>query len=91
VTVGTQVVLDACVLVNAALRDTLLRIAEPPRLYLPRWSKDILEETTRTLEGKLGLTFLQTSHLVAELKPGDRQTERSGGQPRGHATPSVYP
>jgi len=68
VTAGTQVVLDACVLVNAALRDTLLRIAEPPRLYLPRWSKDILEETTRTLETKLGLSSLQTSHLVAELK-----------------------
>jgi predicted kinase len=34
VTSGHQVVLDACVLVNAALRDTLLRIAEPPRLYL---------------------------------------------------------
>jgi hypothetical protein len=52
-TTGFQVVLDACVLVNAALRDTLLRLAEPPELYLPRWSDGIVEETTRTLEEKL--------------------------------------
>jgi len=64
-----QVVLDACVLVNAALRDTLLRLAEPPcSLYLPRWSKDNIEETKRTLESKLGLTAQQTAHLVSELE-----------------------
>lgn len=67
-TSGYQVVLDACVLVNAALRDTLLRIAEPPRLYLPRWSKDIMKETTRTLENKLGLSRAQTTHLVKQLE-----------------------
>lgn len=65
---GYQVILDACVLVNAALRDTLLRIAEPPRLYLPRWSEDIMIETTRTLEIKLGVTQEQTAHLVGELR-----------------------
>lgn len=67
-TSGYQVVLDACVLVNAALRDTLLRIAEPPRLYLPRWSEDIMEETTRTLENKLGQSRTQTSHLLEQLE-----------------------
>ena len=37
------VILDACVLVNAALRDTLLRLAEPPcSLYLPRWTQEIM-------------------------------------------------
>ena len=65
---GYQVILDACVLVNAALRDTPLRIAEPPRLYLPRWSEDIMVETTRTLETKLGVTQEQTAHLVGELR-----------------------
>jgi hypothetical protein len=65
---GYQVILDACVLVNAALRDTLLRIAEPPRLYLPRWSEDIMIETMRTLEIKLGVTQEQTAHLVGELR-----------------------
>jgi len=67
-TSGYQVILDACVLVNAALRDTLLRLAEPPHLYLPRWSKDIILETMRTLETKLGLTPAQTTHLVGQLK-----------------------
>jgi predicted nucleic acid-binding protein len=65
---GYQAVLDACVLVNAALRDTLLRLAEPPELYLPRWSADILAETTRSLEAKLGLTPVQTAHLTGELR-----------------------
>jgi len=64
-----QVILDACVLVNAALRDTLLRLAEPPcSLYLPRWSKDIIEETKRTLEEKLNLTSAQTAHLFHQLQ-----------------------
>jgi hypothetical protein len=64
-----QVILDACVLVNAALRDTLLRLAEPPcSLYLPRWSKDIIEETKRTLEDKLNLTSEQTAHLFRQLQ-----------------------
>jgi hypothetical protein len=65
---GYQVILDACVLVNAALRDTLLRIAEPPRLYLPRWTEEIMVETTRTLETRLGVTPEQTAHFVGELR-----------------------
>jgi hypothetical protein len=66
---GFQVILDACILVNAALRDTLLRLAEPPcSLYLPRWSQDIIEETRRTLEIKLGLTSAQTMHLLHQLE-----------------------
>jgi hypothetical protein len=66
-TSGYQAVLDACVLVNAALRDTVLRVAEPPQLYLPRWSKDIIAETTRTMENRLRCTPTQTEHLVREL------------------------
>ncbi len=67
-TSGYQVVLDACVLVNAVLRDTLLRIAEPPRLCLPRWSNDIIDETTRALENKLGYSREQTARLVGQLR-----------------------
>jgi len=47
------VLLDACVLVNFSLYDTLLRLAEPPRLYEPRWSQQVIAETTRALEAKL--------------------------------------
>ena len=46
-------VLDANVLVDACLRDTLLRMAEEPRLYRPRWSELIIDE----LKGVLRLTL----------------------------------
>jgi len=45
----------------------LLRLAEK-RLFLPRWSDDIIAEVTRTLENKLGKTREKTDHLVEELK-----------------------
>jgi len=44
-----RVVLDACVLIPMPLADTLLRMAETPRLYLPKWSQSILDEVTRNL------------------------------------------
>src|SRR5438477_3672888 len=62
------VVLDACVLANFSLCDTLLRLAEPPRLFEPRWSEEIIRETTRTLELKLGWTTSLTTHLEKELR-----------------------
>lgn len=46
--------LDACVLVPMPLADTLLRLAEPPSLFAVRWSAEILEEVTRTLERRFG-------------------------------------
>jgi hypothetical protein len=45
-----------------------LRLAEPPHLYLPRWSSDIILETTRTLENKLGVKPDQSAHLTKELR-----------------------
>lgn len=64
------VVLDACVLVGAGLRDTLLRLAETPRLYVPKWSDDIMGELEHTLQHKVKRTKTeaQTKHLVAELQ-----------------------
>jgi len=41
-------ILDACVLANARVCDLFLRLAETPRLYLPFWSAELLEETKRT-------------------------------------------
>ncbi len=49
-------VLDACVLIPMPLADTLLRLAEPPALYEPRWADEILAEVTRTLIGRFGKT-----------------------------------
>jgi hypothetical protein len=60
------VVLDACVLVPAALRDTLLRCAER-RMYLPSWSNEILDELGRTLLEKPGRSVEQIDRLLNEL------------------------
>ena len=62
------VVLDACVLVNFSLCDTLLRLAEPPRLFEPKWSEEIIRETTRALESKLRWPSSLTAHFEAELR-----------------------
>jgi hypothetical protein len=62
------VVLDACVLGNFSLCDTLLRLAEPPRLYEPKWSEEIIRETIRTLESKLGWPRSLIGYLEAELR-----------------------
>jgi len=42
-----KVVIDACVLANFGVCDLLLRLAETPRLFLPRWSSELLAETKR--------------------------------------------
>ena len=47
-----RVVLDACVLIPMPLADTLLRMAEAPRLCLPKWSQAIMDEVTRNLVTK---------------------------------------
>jgi hypothetical protein len=62
------VVLEECVLANFSLCDTLLRLAEPPRLFEPKWSEEIIRETTRTLELKLGWPNSLTAHFEKELR-----------------------
>lgn len=49
-------VLDACVLLPASLRDTLLRLAETPPLYIPKWSGQIWAEVTRNLGSRRKLS-----------------------------------
>jgi hypothetical protein len=48
------VVLDTCVLAPMPLCDTLLRLAEEPVLYVPKWSDDILCELRSTLMIRVG-------------------------------------
>jgi polyhydroxyalkanoate synthesis regulator phasin len=60
------VVLDACVLFNAPVRDTLLRAAEYG-LYRVHWSELILEETTRNLIASGKMSQAQAVYFVAEL------------------------
>jgi hypothetical protein len=50
------------------LVDTLLRMAEEPRLYVPKWSEDILGEVERNLVSALNLTPAQSAHRVEQMK-----------------------
>ena len=52
-TADFPIVLDACVLANLGVCDLFLRLAEPPRLFVPRWSGEILDEVRRTQLEKL--------------------------------------
>lgn len=60
------VVLDACVLFNAPVRDTLLRAAEYG-LYRVHWSQQILEDTTKNLIASGKMNKKQAEHFVTEL------------------------
>ena len=59
-TFDRSVVLDACALVGAGLRDTLLRLAEVPALYAPRWTEGKTVEQTRHLAQQLWASFPET-------------------------------
>lgn len=61
------VVIDANVLMQAAVRDTLLRLSEQ-RLFLCRWSEDILTEVRRNLIGKLNVKPENVDHLLNEMR-----------------------
>ena len=75
------IVPDACVLANFSLCDTLLRLAEPPRLYDPKWTEEIIRETIRTLESKLGWPAYLTAHLQTELHAHFGEAWISGYEP----------
>lgn len=62
------VMLDACVLLPMPLADTLLRMAETPRLYIPKWSAEILREVTRNLTGKWNKTEEQARRREDALR-----------------------
>lgn len=49
-----KVLLDSCVLANYPVCNLFLRLAEKPRMILPKWTEDILEEVHRTHTEKLG-------------------------------------
>jgi predicted nucleic acid-binding protein len=59
-------VLDTCVLAPMPLCDTLLRLAEEPALYTPKWSADILRELRSTLQ-RMGYTPGQADRRIAAM------------------------
>lgn len=62
------VILDACVLLPMPLADTLLRLAETPRLYLPKWSDEIMAEVSNNLVEKWNKTPQQTQRREDALR-----------------------
>jgi hypothetical protein len=62
-----RALLDACVLVPAALRDTLLRAGEA-YLYQPLWSELILAETEQTLVNALGVSAADAADLTDAMR-----------------------
>ncbi len=61
------VVLDTCVLAPMPLCDTLLRLAEEPAFYIPRWSSDILRELRSTLQ-RMGYTSAQAERRIGAME-----------------------
>jgi len=62
------VVIDANVLVQAPVRDTLLRLAEGPELYRPLWSAEIMAEVRRTLGGQFDIALSRIAQLESRLR-----------------------
>lgn len=60
-----KALLDACVIIPAALRDTLLRAANAG-MYTVHWSATILEEVSRNLL-EMGLSAEQTQSLIFRM------------------------
>lgn len=61
-------VLDACVLIPMPLADTLLRLAAGPRLYLPKWTDQIMSEVSRNLIENFGLSESQAAYRESEIR-----------------------
>lgn len=62
-----SVVLDACVLIPAYLRDTLLTTAEAG-LYIPYWSQKILDEATKNIPRIADVSVEQAKNLEKIMK-----------------------
>ena len=67
-TAETKAVLDACVLIPMPLADTLLRLAERPRLYSPQWTDMIMREVSRNLVLRFNKTAIQVANRESEFE-----------------------
>lgn len=68
------------------LADMLLRIAAGPRLYIPKWSDQIMEEVGRTLHEDFGLSEEKVRHREREIRRHFHEAWINGYQ---HLIPSM--
>ncbi len=70
-------VLDTCVLAPMPLCDTLLRLAEDPAFYIPRWTDDILGELRSTLL-RMGYSEAQASRRIIAMETAFEDAKVTG-------------
>ena len=71
------VLLDACVLAPMPLCDLLLRLAEEPAFFVPRWSAHILREVSSTLR-KFGYSDQQAERRLIAMRTAFEDAEVIG-------------
>jgi predicted nucleic acid-binding protein len=69
--------LDTCVLAPMPLCDTLLRLAEDPAFYIPRWTDDILRELRSTLL-RMGYTERQAGRRITAMETAFEDAKVTG-------------
>ena len=79
--VDLRAVLDACVLIPMPLADTLLRMAEHPRLYRPFWSERIMAEVTSNLIGKWKHSPEKASRRAGRIREAFPEASVEGYEP----------
>jgi predicted nucleic acid-binding protein len=60
--------LDTCVLAPMPVMDTLLRLAEEPAFYVPKWSPGIIQELQRTLKDKFHYSPEQVRRKIEAME-----------------------
>src|SRR5688572_18901397 len=85
---ASPVVLDACVLVPAALRDTLLTLFNAG-LYEARWSESILEEVERVLTRMVGT--VRAENLIDTIREAFPEADVADYQPLVDEMPTRDP
>jgi hypothetical protein len=74
---GFPVVLDACILCNATIRDFVLWAAYLA-LYRPVWSKDIVDEVSRTLEQTFGIHPDRVAYVIKQMQDSFPEAQVEG-------------
>jgi hypothetical protein len=74
------VILDTCVLAPMPLCDLLLRLAEEPAFFVPRWSAEILRELGSTLR-KFGYSGEQAERRLTAMHNAFEDAEVTGYEP----------